>query len=64
MNEDFITSLKKQVKDEDSALNAYRQMMLDRYNVTSSTSSMHSTSEDSGNIMEIAYEEADDDIEL
>ena len=64
MNEDFITSLKKQVKDEDSALNAYRQMMLDRYNVTSSTSSMHSTSEDSGNIMEIAYEEADDDLEL
>lgn len=64
MEKQFISSLKSLVKDEESALNAYREMMANRYNVTSSTSSMHSTSDDSGNIMEIAYEEKDDEVEL
>ena len=61
INQDFIHSLKKLVKDEDSALVAHRDMMNNRYNVTSSNYNGSSSSESSGNIQEIGHEIIEDD---
>ena len=61
---EFLNSLKALVVDEKRAEKAYRDMMQNRYNMTSSTSSFDDSSESSGNIQEISYEEKDDEMSL
>ena len=61
---EFLNSLKALVVDEKRAEKAYRDIMQNRYNMTSENSSFSSSSESSGNIQEIAYEEKDDDMSL
>lgn len=62
---EFFNSLKALVVDEKRAEKVYRDMMQNRYNMTSENSSFsNASSESSGNIQEIAYEDKDDDMSL
>lgn len=59
-NQEFLNSLKSLVVDEKRAEKAYRDMMENRYNMSSSNYS-NSSSSDSSNVQEIAYEKSEDD---
>ncbi len=60
-NEEFLNSLKSLVVDEKRAEKAYRDMMANRENITSSSSVSAASSESSGNIQEIGYEKSEDE---
>ncbi len=61
-NIEFLNSLKSLVIDQERAEQAYKDILKNRYNMTSSNSSLKSeSSASSGNIQEIAYEQIDDD---
>lgn len=61
-NEEFLSSLKSLVVDEKRAEKAYRDMMENRYNITSASSMNNDDGSDSsGNIQEIGYEKDEDE---
>ncbi|MBR1884077.1 MAG: hypothetical protein IJ809_03940 [Clostridia bacterium] len=64
MNKEYIDSLKELLVDEKSALNAYREMMANRYNSVEGNFSSEGSTDSSGNIQELGMEPPEEDDEL